>query len=264
MLTADEIEKYNRDGYVIPGGFCLNDAVLKELRVAVDKVLENNPGILPDRMINPHLNGGRPYGVNGHPSVDMIVRNAQILEIVEAVLGPNIILWLTHLFCKIPGSAREVPWHQDGQYWPIRPWATCTVWIAIDKVEEANGAMKVIPGSHKNRGWQHHEDAGDYLTLNQVISEDQLTDKDIQYIELEPGQCSLHDVGIVHGSAANTSNRRRAGLAIRYMPATSGLLRDNDMPLSKFDWSTLPIELIKGENCNRVNDFTIGQDAAPW
>lgn len=65
MLTADEIEKYNRDGYVIPGGFCLNDAVLKELRVAVDKVLENNPGILPDRMINPHLNGGRPYGVNG-------------------------------------------------------------------------------------------------------------------------------------------------------------------------------------------------------
>ena len=124
--------------------------------------------------------------------------------------------------------------------------------------------MKVIPGSHKNREWQHHEDAGDYLTLNQVISEDQLTDKDIQYIELEPGQLSLHDVGIVHGSAANTSNRRRAGLAIRYMPATSGLLRDNDMPLSKFDWSTLPIELIKGENCNRVNDFTIGQDAAPW
>ncbi|MBJ80222.1 MAG: phytanoyl-CoA dioxygenase [Myxococcales bacterium] len=264
MLTADEIDRYNCDGYVIPEGFCLNNAVLKELRVAVDTVLESNPEILPDRIINPHLNGGRPYGVNGHPSIDMIVRNPQILEMVEAVLGPNIILWLSHLFCKQPKSVREVPWHQDGQYWPIRPWATCTVWIAIDKVKKANGAMKVIPGSHKNRGWRHHEDVGDYLTLNQVIGEDQLIVKDMQYIELEPGQCSLHDVGIVHGSAANMSNHRRAGLAIRYMPATSGLHRDNDMPLSKFDWSTLPIELIKGKNYNPVNDFKIGHVAAPW
>ena len=97
-----------------------------------------------------------------------------------------------------------------------------------------------------------------------MISKDQLTDKVIQYIEIEPGQCSLHDVRIVHGSATKMSNHRRAGVAIQYMPATSGLLRDNDMPLSKFDWSTLPIELIKGEDRNPANDFTIGQDAAPW
>ena len=114
MLTAEEIERYNRDVYFIPHGFCLNDAVIKELWVAVDRVLENNPGVLPDRMINSHLNGGRPLGVNGHPSVDMVVRNPEILEIVEAVLGPNIILRLTHLFCKLPESVREVPWHQDG------------------------------------------------------------------------------------------------------------------------------------------------------
>ena len=124
--------------------------------------------------------------------------------------------------------------------------------------------MNVIPGSFENRAWRHHVDAGDYLTMNQVVSKDQLADKDIRYIKLEPGQCSLHDLGIVHGSAANTFNHRRAGLTIRYMPATSGLLRDNDMPLSKFNWSTLPIELIKGEDRNPANDFTIGQDAAPW
>ena len=83
-------------------------------------------------------------------------------------------------------------------------------------------------------------------------------------IELEPGQASLHDVGIVHGSAANSSGRRRAGLALRYMPATSGLHRDDDLPLSKFDWTTLPIELVQGENRNAVNDFTVGQEKPGW
>ena len=61
--------------------------------------------------------------------------------------------------------------------------------------------MKVIPGSFENRAWRHHVGAGDYLTMNQVVSKDQLADKDIRYIELEPGQCSLHDLGVVHGSA---------------------------------------------------------------
>ena len=114
MLIAEGIGRYNRDGYVIPDGFCFNGTVIKELWVAVDTVLENNSGILSDRMVNSHLNGDRPYGVNGHLSVDMVVRNPQILEIVEVVLGPNFILWLTHVICKLPESVREVPWHQDG------------------------------------------------------------------------------------------------------------------------------------------------------
>ena len=264
MLTASEITQYRQDGYVIPSGFRFDDSALEALRKAVDTVLASNPNIKPDRIINPHLNAGRPYGVKGHQFINRVARDQRIVEMVESVLGSDIILWLTHLFCKLPQTAREVPWHQDGQYWPIRPWATCTVWIAIDRVEKANGAMKVIPGSHNSQDWRHHEDSSDHLTLSQVIGDDQLADKDVRYIELEPGQVSLHDVGIVHGSAANTSGRRRAGLAIRFMPATSGFYRDDDMPLSKFDWSTLPIELVKGENLNPVNDFHIGHDTRPW
>ena len=264
MLTISEITQYRQDGYVIPSKFRFDDSVLEALREAVDTVLSCNPNIKPDRIINPHLNAGRPYGVKGHQVINRVARDQRILEMVESVLGSDIILWLTHLFCKLPQTVREVPWHQDGQYWPIRPWATCTVWIAIDRVEKANGAMKVIPGSHNSQDWRHHEDSSDHLTLNQVIGANQLADKDVRYIELEPGQVSLRDVGIVHGSAANTSGRRRAGLAIRYMPSTSGFYRDNDMPLSKFDWSTLPIELIKGENHNSINDFYVGHDTLPW
>lgn len=264
MLTAAEIAQYEADGYVIPGGFKLDPQTLGELRAALDQVLAGNPEILPDRMINPHLNGGRPYGVKGHSAFDRVAHDPAILSMVEAVIGADVILWLTHLFCKLPETARAVPWHQDGQYWPIRPWATCTVWLALDKVDRENGAMTVIPGSQDRRNWQHHADDSPDLTLNQIISDDQLASEDISYIELEPGQCSIHDVGIVHGSAANTSGRRRAGLALRYMPATSALFRDDDLPLQKFDWSTLPIELVRGENRNPVNDFEIGHDNPPW
>ena len=249
---------------MIPAGFQIVGMTLEELRHAVAVVLDSNTDILPDLMINPHLNGGRPYGVKGHPKFQCFARDPRLLNLVKSVIGPDIILWLTHLFCKLPKTAREVPWHQDGQYWPIRPWATCTVWIAIDKVEKANGAMRVIPGSPKSREWRHHEDVSDQLTLNQVIDGDQLTEQDIQYLELKPGQCSLHDVGIVHGSAKNTSECRRGGLAIRFTPASSGLYRDIDMPLSKFDWSTLPIELLSGENHNPVNDFVVGHDSPVW
>lgn len=264
MLTSAEQEAYARDGYVIPKGFRLSETDLADLSEAVDVVLAGNPEIPPDRIINPHLNGGRPYGVKGHPAVDRIAHDPHVLQLVEGVLGPDVILWLTHLFCKLPETAREVPWHQDGQYWPIRPWATCTVWIAIDKVDRGNGAMRVIPGSQTTRDWRHHEDTGEHLTLNQVISDDQVSAQNVRYLELDPGQCSLHDVGIVHGSAANSSGRRRAGLALRYMPATSGLHRDFDMPIAKFDWSTLPIDLVQGENRNPVNDFEIGHDSPAW
>lgn len=264
MLTKAEIERYQKDGYVIPDGFQLSESELAPLRDAVDCVLTDNPDIMPDRMINPHLNGGRPYGVRGQAAFDQIARDPRVLDMVEAVMGPDIILWLTHLFCKLPTTPRAVPWHQDGQYWPIRPWATCTVWLALDKVDKGNGAMRVIPGSHTRQDYRHHEDASPNLTLNQVIGHDQFEEGAARTIELAAGQASLHDVGIVHGSAANSSGRRRAGLALRYMPATSRLHRDFDLPLSKFDWTTLPIELLRGENREDGNDFTIGHDNERW
>ncbi len=260
MLTSSEIARYQRDGYVIPAGFRLPEAEMRPLRAALDRVLADNPDIMPDRMINSHLDGERPYGVRGQAAFDRLAHDPRVVDMVAALLGPDIILWLTHLFCKLPTSRREVPWHQDGQYWPIRPWATCTVWLALDKVDRGNGAMRVIAGSHTRQDYRHHADDSPDLTLNQVIGPEQLDADAVCYIELEPGQVSLHDVGIVHGSAANSSGRRRAGLAMRYMPATSCLHRDFDLPLGKFDWSTLPIEMVRGVNRHDGNDFEVGHD----
>ena len=66
MLTQDEIKQYNEFGYVIPRKFKLGTEILAELQHALEFVLKSNPEIQPDRIMNPHLNGGKPYGVIGH------------------------------------------------------------------------------------------------------------------------------------------------------------------------------------------------------
>lgn len=264
MLTAEEIGRYHRDGYVIPAGFQLSPAELSDAQDALDRVLEDNPEILPDRLINVHLNGGNPYGVRGHSAFRALALDRRILDMAEALVGPDLVLLFAQLFCKPAESTRSVPWHQDGEYWPVRPLASCTVWLALDDVDAGNGAMRVIPGSHRGATLRHDPKDDDDLTLKYVINEDRFDESSAQYTELKAGQVSLHDIGIVHGSAANSSGRRRAGYAMRYMPATSLVDRTIQPAAAGANWSDLPCELVRGENRHPGNDFTLGDFGKPW
>ena len=261
MLTQLEIKAYQRDGYVIPTGFQLGDEELASLHSALDHVLADNPDILPDRLINAHLDGGKPYGIRGQRAFYDLARDPRILDMAEAVMGPNLVLLFSHLFCKPAFGARDVPWHQDGPFWPVKPLASVSVWVALDFVTAENGAMRVIPGSHHNYQPHHLVDRTD-SALNREIDADDINDRDAVTIELAAGQVSLHDIGIVHGSAANRSARRRAGLALRYMPATSQVHRK--MPNAAADWCDMPIELVRGRNLHDGTDFTLGEFGRPW
>lgn len=262
MLSNQEIEAYHRDGYVIPNGFRLDVGELETLRAALDRVLADNPEILPDRLINTHLDGGAPYGIRGQKAIHDIAHDPRILDMAEAVMGPDLILLFTHMFCKPAESSRAVPWHQDGPFWPVAPLASCTVWLALDKVEEENGAMRVIPGSHRGDYLKHDLLDDPNSTLNREIDLKNIDEAAAKTIELEPGQVSLHDIGIIHGSAANSSARRRAGLALRYMPATSNMFREQQNAAA--DWTTMPMEMVRGVNRHEGNDFTPGEFGRPW
>jgi hypothetical protein len=262
MLTADEIAAYHRDGYVIPKGFRLGQAELDRLREPVDRILADNPDILPDRMLNTHLDGGAPYGIRGQKAIHDIATDPRVLNMAEAVMGPDLILLFSHLFCKPAESSRAVPWHQDGPFWPVSPLASCTVWLALDKVDAGNGAMRMIPGSHRE-DYKKHDFTDDVnSTLNHEISLDLIDESVATTIELEPGQVSLHDIGIIHGSAANASARRRAGLALRYMPATSNMYRQQENAAA--NWTNMPMEMVRGVNRHPDNDFAPGEFGRPW
>lgn len=133
---------------------------------------------------------------------------------------------------------------------------------ALDKVDVENGAMRVIPGSHNREIHEHSLTDRPNSTLNREIDEADLDLDTAKTIELKPGQVSVHDIGLVHGSAANTSGRRRAGFALRYTPATSWISRE--MSNSAADWTTMPFELVRGSNRHEGNDFTLGEFGKPW
>tara|TARA_Y100000588_G_C13995762_1_gene813489 strand:- start:60 stop:860 length:801 start_codon:yes stop_codon:yes gene_type:complete len=262
VLSQREIDAYHNEGWVVPQGFRLNKHERELLASSVDRVLADNPNILPDRMINTHLDRGAPYGIRGRKEIYDVAHDDRVLDLVEEVLGPDIILLFTHLFCKPASSDRAVPWHQDGPFWPVTPMASCTVWIAIDKVDKNNGAMRVIPCSHLNDYYDHRLVDNPKSTLNREIDPSKIDESRAVTIELEPGQASLHDIGIIHGSAANSSARRRAGLALRYIPATSCMFRK--MPDAAADWSEMPMEVVRGVNRNERNNFSLGNFGQAW
>lgn len=231
---------------------------------ALETLLRQNPGVRPEKLVSAHIEGDNGEGVRGSRAFLDLARDPQIVELVSGVLGDDVILWGCHVFCKPAVEGYETPWHQDGHYWPIRPLATCTAWVALEPSTVENGCLRVIPRSHADKRLHEHlhEDRTD-LTLNQRLAAvDEAAAVDI---ELEPGEMSLHDVYMIHGARANTSGKRRTGAALRYMPATSVFERDlrpvdgkSGVPVN---FARRPLWLVKGVDRSGRNDFKAGHSA---
>ena len=264
MLTDSEIEKYREDGYVVPE-FRLSPDRVAKLREALERVIAVNPDKRPEQLVSIHISGRNSEGIVGDDEFMEVCEDKAILDIVEQLIGPDIVLWGCQAFCKPPGDGMEVPWHQDGNYWPIRPLATCTLWIAIDDSLVENGCLRVIPGSHRSQSLTpHFKEDRDDVVLNQRVVDGEFDETTAVDVELEAGQMSFHDVFLIHGSNANRSTRRRAGLAIRYMPATSLFDRHSSSDGIGAGYavyfSNRPIWLLRGEDKTGQNDFVVGHE----
>jgi ectoine hydroxylase-related dioxygenase (phytanoyl-CoA dioxygenase family) len=263
MLAADEIAAYADRGFVVPK-MRLAQARVEALRGTLDRLIAANPNVRPERLVSAHIEGENAEGVRGSADFLDLARDPAIVAAVSQLIGPDVILWGCQIFCKPGGDGMEVPWHQDGHYWPIRPLATCTVWIALDPSTVANGCLRLIPGSHRARTLlPHMTEARNDVVLTQRADDAGFDASSAVDIELEPGQMSLHDVYAIHGSNPNRSPHRRAGVAIRYMPATSLFARDQIKASAasgyKVDFSTRPIWLVAGQDRTGKNDFRIGR-----
>lgn len=260
-LGEVELRHYQEHGYVVPR-YRLDVERVRSLREALERIMSANPDIRPEKLVNAHIATENSEGVRGDDAFLEIATDPALLDMLEQLIGPDIILWGCQAFCKPAGNGLEVPMHQDGQYWPIRPLATCTAWIAIDDSHAANGCLKVVPGSHiGGRTFAHETVAREDVVLTQKVADPALSSAAVD-VALDAGQMSLHDVHLVHGSNANRSTRRRAGLAIRYMPASSVFERDliapGDSSGYRVDFSRRPLWLLRGQDVSGRNDFRIG------
>ncbi len=147
-----------------------------------------------------------------------MVSHPSVLDAVEGILGPNLLVWNTRWFAKMPGDKTYITWHQDATYWGLHPPNVTTAWIALSDTIPANGCMRVIPGSHLQPLLPQTETyaADNALSRGQEIAVDVDESKAVDIV-LQPGEMSLHHIGIVHGSKANRSERPRIGLAVRYI-----------------------------------------------
>jgi len=261
-LSAVEVRQYESEGWVIPQ-FRLPPARVASMRAALDALIADNPGVRPEKLVSAHIEGDNGEGVKGSAQFLELARDPEIVELVSGVIGEDVILWGCHVFCKPPAEGFETPWHQDGHYWPIRPLANCTVWVALEESTRENGCLRVIPRSHLGHVLHPHlhEDRTD-LTLNQRMADGTFDEADAVDLELQPGQMSLHDVYMIHGAAANTSAKRRTGVALRYMPATSVFERDIRPSDGKtgvaVNFAQRPLWLLRGVDRSGRNDFEVG------
>ena len=268
-LSAKEIAAFADDGLVTPQ-YRLSDGLYERAKGAVDEMIgalapaDSEFALVAHLPKRPGVAGGSPGG----EKVFGVAIDPEILDLVEAVLGPDIILWGSSLFAKPAGSGRRVQWHQDSNWWPMKPMVTCTVWIAIDEASVENGCLRYVPGSHL---WPvlPHEDQTEEGLLGDCIERSVLEGARPRDIALKPGYFSMHQANLVHGSEPNMSTKRRAGLVLRYMPATALFDRSDAEEIEQGSlmktgdtakYGVRPIWLVRGQNRHPGNDFVIGHE----
>ena len=222
ILTEEEVENYKQQGYVVPK-WRYPAKSIEMMQRLVQELIEANPDHYQEQLVCPHLPQGatKPMVSERHQDFLNLAMEEGVRKILGQILGPDVLLWGSQLFCKPAAVGMEIPWHQDGAYWPIRPLANISAWIAIDRVRRENACLKVIPGSHLSGLKPHQIDSRKNLALDRTVNPEHLNKEEAVDIELDPGELVFFDVYLMHGSNANTSGERRAGLVYRYMPSTS-------------------------------------------
>ena len=221
FLSEDAVERYRRDGFVHPVP-CLAPGEARRYRDALE-AYERTSGTKSTLAIR-----GK-----GHLKMQLLydlVHDPRILDAVESVLGPNLLCWGSSLFVKEPNDPAYVAWHQDSYYWGLDPADVLSAWVAFAPSTIENGAMQVLPGSHKDRQFPHAKSPPG--STNMISSGEEMAvavdeGRGVSLL-LDEGEMSLHHVNIVHGSPPNRSSGRRYGYAIRYVAAH--VRQRGDMP----------------------------------
>ncbi len=213
-ITDENLKFYRENGYHIFHEQLLPAAKFAGLKSFFEQLLADLPeGKRPEAMDVPHFR---------FPQLLEWLLADEVLDVVERMLGPDLILWSSHFICKPDGDGQAVPWHEDSAYWGgrLEPHEVMTIWLAIDDSTVENGCMRVIARSHDN-GFSDYEpvDATTNVFATQVV-EEQLDLSRAVDLEIKSGECHVHHAKIIHGSNANHSDQRRCGYTMRYMPAS--------------------------------------------
>jgi hypothetical protein len=212
LLSSAEIDRFHEDGFLAPIRV-MPEAEALDYRRRLERFEASTGGPMAgDLRHKPHLL---------FTGLADLVRHSRILDAVEDLYGPDLLCWSSSFFIKEQESPAFVSWHQDSTYWGLSRPDVVTAWVAFTPANESNGAMQVIPGSHHRDQIPHRDTFAKHnlLTRGQEVAVD-VDERQAVRLDLRPGEMSLHHVRLVHGSPPNTSDDRRIGFAIRYIPTS--------------------------------------------
>tara|TARA_Y100000817_G_scaffold273548_1_gene233338 strand:+ start:142 stop:969 length:828 start_codon:yes stop_codon:yes gene_type:complete len=206
ILSEEQINKYNEDGFIAPINI-LSENETGEIREEIERIEKDWPNELEGL--------GRNYIHFISPVFDKIPHNPKILDAVESIIGRDILVCGTTLFIKNPDKKGFVSFHQDAKYIGLEPFNWVTAWLAVTDANEENGCMRMWNGSHKEDLQFHNQkfDENNLLTRGQTI--ENVPIEKTSPVILKAGQLSLHHPKIIHGSGLNKSKDRRIGFAIQ-------------------------------------------------
>jgi non-heme Fe2+,alpha-ketoglutarate-dependent halogenase len=213
MLTAAEVERYAAEGY-LPGRPLLGAEETAFFRAGCERHCGT---VIQDGARRQSSNRVKPYLL--FPWAAALVRHPRVLDCVEQLIGPDIMVFHTTVWLKEPYSETFVPWHQDATYFGLAPFEHVTAWVALTDSTPENGCVQILPNSHTS-GQRPHFDQPDpkaMLSRGQTLA-DTIDESRAVNLALPAGDVSFHHTLAYHRSGINRTNERRIGIGVSYIP----------------------------------------------
>ena len=220
VLDAATIEQFHRDGFYAPIQAASTEQAL-EMRGSLETYEAEHGGPLKGSVrFKSHLL---------FKWLADFIRSPRVLDPVEDVIGPDIMVWSTDWWLKEANSPSYVSWHQDSQYWGLDSQKLVTVWVALSPLERGKRLhalhARLAPGAGPAPSRDYYHD-DNLLTRGQEITEGIDESKAVN-VELEPGESSIFAFRIAHASHPNRTDDRRIGLAVRFIPPDARQVRSD-------------------------------------
>lgn len=236
-----DVEAYRQHGYIVVPDVLTAaelDAIRHELAELVDKASEltenddvydledeHSPGAPRVRRIK------QPHSVMA--SVSDLVHHPRMLEILSRLIGPGIRFQTSKLNMKSAGGGAAVEWHQDWAFYPHTNDDLVAVGVLLDDVDEANGPLCVLPGSHRGAVHDHHANGFFCGAIDPVATP--IDFGAAARLTGSAGSMTFHHVRAVHGSAPNRSDRSRNLLLFQFAAVDAFPLVETITDLARFD-----------------------------
>jgi len=251
MLTASQVAEFNRNGCLVAPQPVISDSEVEELRGELDRVLaraakgfapeEAQPVLVSKWSETPESILWQVVNIwEASTAFRRLLHLPFVVKAISQLTGqPDLMIWHDQIQYKPPFHGGINNWHQDAPLWPIlRPETPVTAWIALDEVDESNGCMWMVPGSHK---WGNHIDLlmkspeSEFLNLNWTPPGDAEinTFKKIPW-PVKKGHVSFHHSMTWHGSHKNKSDRPRRAIAIHFMTGQARFVASGQHVMKRF------------------------------